>query len=332
MKRDPFRAAYGAAVITACVLVLAAVSLTRGRAEPSPAQSPPAWAYPVNPPGFKYPADDHVPRHVPGSSRTFLPAQLQSFFNAPDWHPNDHPPMPYVVARGRRPHVFACGFCHRPNGAGGPENASLAGLPFGYIVQQMADFKNGKRRTSVPKRSPPRSMVALSRSISGAETVAAARYFSNLRPKSYIRVVETATVPATRVAGWFLAIDPTGRSEPIGERIIEVPANLEQFENRDDRALFIAYVPAGSVRSGKALVLGSGATTACATCHGARLNGAGAVPSIAGRSPSYIVRQLFDIQSGRRTGAGVEPMKAVVRHLTASDMVAIAAYLATLKP
>ena len=63
-----------------------------------------------------------------------------------------------------------------------------------------------------------------------------------------------------------------------------------------------------------------------------RLKGDGdTVPWIAGRSPSFIVRQLFDIQNGKRTGTA-DPMKMVVEKLTADDIVAIAAYVASLKP
>jgi cytochrome c553 len=91
-------------------------------------------------------------------------------------------------------------------------------------------------------------------------------------------------------------------------------------------------VPIGSVKAGEALVKSGGAsrTAACAGCHGADLKGLGMVPRIAGRSPSYIVRQLFDIQSGARVGAGVAPMQEVVKHLNVDDLVSIAAYLATL--
>src|ERR1039457_519083 len=31
-------------------------------------ESPPAWAYPVNPPDFKLSPDDGIPRHVPDST------------------------------------------------------------------------------------------------------------------------------------------------------------------------------------------------------------------------------------------------------------------------
>jgi cytochrome c553 len=44
--------------------------------------------------------------------------------------------------------VFACGFCHRATGPGGPENADLASLPKSYVIQQMADYKSGARNGS----------------------------------------------------------------------------------------------------------------------------------------------------------------------------------------
>ena len=297
------------------------------------ADDPPAWAYPVNPPDFKPTPDDGVPRHVPDSSVTYTLTQLRDFFTAPVWHPEEHPPLPPIVAQGRRPSVFACGFCHRADGPGGPENSSLAGLPAHYIIQQMADFKSGVRKTSVPKRNVD-FMLSLSKDINDEEVRAAAEYFSALKPKSNIRVVETDTVPKTFVAGWFLAAMKTGETEPIGQRIIEVPEELERFEHRDTRARFIAYVPLGSVTKGAELVTtgGSGKTLQCAICHGRELKGLGPAPSISGRSPSYIVRQLYDIQNGARDGVATQLMKATVANLTIEDMVSIAAYLASQSP
>lgn len=108
--------------------------------------APPAWAYPVNPPGFKPAADDGGPRRVPGSTATYSLSQVRDRFLAPDWHPGDHPPMPEVVARGRKPGVYACGYCHRADGPGGPENASLAGLSEAYMPSADGD-RLGSRRT-----------------------------------------------------------------------------------------------------------------------------------------------------------------------------------------
>ena len=300
------------------ILALSMASLSSSAA--LGAEDPPTWAYPVNPPDFKPRAEDGIARRVPASSATYSVTQLRDRFISPVWHPNDHPPLPSVVAQGRKPNVFACGFCHRAEGTGGPENASLAGLPAGYIVQQMADYKSGARKTSVQKRNID-LMIALSKDITDAEVQAAAAYFSALKPKSNIRVVETASVPKTVVAGWFLTAADTREKEPIGQRIIEMPEDLEQFENRDPRSHFVAYVPIGSVARGEALVsTGGGKTLQCAICHGQDLKGLGELPSIAGRSPSYIVRQLYDIQNGARAGKGAQLMKAAVANLTVEDM------------
>ena len=56
------------------------------------------------------------------------------------------------------------------------------------------------------------------------------------------------------------------------------------------------------------------------------------VPPIAGRSPSYIARQIFDIQQGTRNGASAQLMKLIVANLTKEDIVAIAAYVASRVP
>jgi cytochrome c553 len=269
---------------------------------------------------------------VPLSSITFLPSQLIDLFSAPDWHPADHPAMPKVVARGRKPSVYACGYCHLPDGSGRPENAALAGLPPAYIVQHVADIWTGARRTAVPTRAPPQLMTELAAVATDTDIKAAADYFSKLRPQFRIKVIETASAPRTRVAGWILAVDKTGPREPIGERVIEVPKDVEQFEHRDSRAEFFAYVPIGAVKAGKELVSGGGQdrTIACAGCHGADLKGAKNIPGIAGRSPSYITRQLFDIQAGLRAGSNVAPMVPVVRRLSIAEMIEISSYLATL--
>jgi cytochrome c553 len=296
-------------------------------------ETPPAWAYVVNPPDFKLSPDDGKPRQVPGSDVTYYVPQTRDRFLAPDWHPAEHPPMPGVVAHGRKPEVLACGFCHRADGPGGPENASIAGLPAAYIAQQMADFKNGLRSTSVAKRLPPDLMISLAKAATDDEIKEAAAYFSALKPRTTLKVIESDTVPATVVAGWFLADAKSGEREPIGSRIIEVPEDLAQFENRDTHSMFLAYVPPGSIDKGRNLATtGDGKIAPCGTCHGTRLTGAGDIPGLAGRSPSYLMRQMYDIKHGARAGAGSAPMKAIVEKLSTEDMLALAAYVATLPP
>jgi len=299
----------------------------------SAADSLPVWAYPVNPPGLQPAPDDGTLRHVPGSSAGFTLTQIRNLFKVPDWHPDGHPAMPEIVSDGRKPNVFACGFCHLPNGLGRPENSSLAGLPPEYIVQQVADFKSGARRSSEPNSLPANLMMAVAKAATEDEVKTAAAYFAALPRTPWIRVVESATVPRTHVAGWMLVANDPIELEPIGQRIIEMPEHLERTELRDATSGFVAYVPVGSVEKGRALATtGGGKTTACATCHGADLRGLGPVPGLAGRSPSYIVRQLYDMQHGARKGLWTELMLPVVAHLSEEDLVALAAYTASLAP
>jgi cytochrome c553 len=296
--------------------------------------APPAWAYVSRPADYKDPADDGSLHHVPDSTAGWTFTQLQDFFFAADWHPEDHPAMPEIVAHGRKPEVFACGFCHRANGPGGPENASLAGLPEAYIVQQMADFKSGARKSLTPERHPPALMSAVAKAATDAEVALAAAYFSHLKPRKLITVVETDVVPKTHVVGWVLSPVNERDKEPIGHRIIETPKDVEQFESRDARSEFVAYVPAGSVAKGAALAKsgGNGKTTQCVLCHGPDLKGLGLVPGIAGRSPSYLVRQLYDFQQGKRAGVVAAPMAAAVSKLDEDDAISLAAYAASLAP
>jgi cytochrome c553 len=289
-------------------------------------EAPPAWAYPVNPPGFKAPPDDGTPRRVPDSDLTLTLTQVRDRFFSPDWHPGDHPPQPEVVAHGRKPDVLACGFCHRADGPGGPESANLMGLPAPYIKQQIADFKSGTRKSSVMNRAPMALKMAIVKAVTDEEIALAANYFSSLRPRSVIRVTESAMVPKTVVAGWFLIVDNTGGTEPIGDRIIEIADDLGRFVSRDARVTFTANVPPGSIQKGQALA------APCKACHGADLKGIGSVPGIAGRSPTYIFRQLYDYKRGVRAGAASAQMTPSVQNLTTNDMIGLAAYAASLKP
>lgn len=293
----------------------------------------PNWAY-VWDPDFKVPPADDIPQRLSGSTVAFSWAQARDLFFAPSWHPEDHPAMPEVVARGRKPDVRACGSCHRAEGTGGPENSSLAGLPVAYFVQQMADIKSGARKFSGPQRSSVLLMTAAAKAITDAEVQAAAAYYSALKPKRIIKVVETDTVPKTYIARLFFVKQATGGTEPLGRRIVEAPDDVEQFELRDSRSQFTAYVPVGSIAKGEVLAGtgGGGATVPCAACHGADLKGLGPIPGIAGRSPTYVVRQLYDFKHGARAGASSALMKPTVEKLSEDDMIFLAAYVASLTP
>ncbi|HTB93803.1 MAG TPA: c-type cytochrome [Candidatus Sulfotelmatobacter sp.] len=322
----------------AFLLALAARSQAPSTNSQPLSEPPPYWAYAVNPPAPPPDApakpEDTAPLHVPGSKLTFTSAQIHDLFHAVDWHPSAHPTMPAVVAHGRANEMYACAYCHLPNGLGRPENSSLAGLPAAYIIQQLADFKSGARKSSDPDFKPAFNMVSVGAKATDPEVQAAAEYFSAMKPRPWIRVVESKFVPKTHVAGWMLVVSTPHETESIGDRIIETPENLERTELRDDTSGFIAYVPPGSLKRGKTLVTtgANGKTIICSTCHGPNLRGLKNVPALAGRSPSYIVRQLYDMQTGARAGVNIPQMKPVVANLSLFDLIDVAAYTSSLEP
>ncbi|MDB6175114.1 MAG: Cytochrome c [Chthoniobacteraceae bacterium] len=315
---------------------------------------PPPWAY-----GFKTPAPpevslpvpppastnlvpkpaDLILHHLPGTDRQFNRIQITDIFGPADWYPQDHPPMPEIVAKGKAPAVWACARCHYPNGKGRPENAPIAGLPVEYFIAQLHSFRAGDRQTSDVRKPNTKMMTEYARGLTEEEMRVAAEYFGSMKWTPWIRVIETDRVPQTTLsAGMFLPV-ANAPDEPIGNRIIEVPEDVEAVELlRNPRTGFIAYAPIGSIKRGEELVTtGGGRTLACAACHGPDLKGMtipgiGTTPGLAGRSPSYLTRQMFDIKSGARRGPSVELMKPVVANLTSEDMLAISAFLASRIP
>src|SRR5262245_22062886 len=277
-------------------------------------------------------APDSALHSLPGATQQFTRAQISNQYGPADWYPGDHPQMPEIVAKGKQAqNVAACSLCHMPNGKGRPENAPVAGFPVEYFVKTMMDFKNDLRKSSDPRKANTNRMIAFAKAMTDEEMLQAATYFNSMPWTQWIRVVEVNTVPKTRIqGGMFLRLDGN-ETEPIAGRIIEAPEDTERTEVlRDPRSGFVAYAPTGSIKRGQALVTnGNGKTVACGTCHGANLQGMGPVPGIAGRSPSYLVRQMHDMQTGNRKGTWSELMKPVVEKLTAEDFVSIAAYVAS---
>jgi len=322
-------------------VIALALATWLGAAVTRAATEPPAWAYAIPPappagaPAAAPAAPDPAPRSLPGSTLTFPLANIRDAFGPADWFPADHPAMPEVVAKGRRPDVRACSLCHYPNGKGRPENAGVAGLPVSYFMQTMYDFRNDVRKSAESRKANTNVMIQIAKGMTDQEIKAAADYFGSMRWTPWIKVMESKTVPKTRIqGGMFLRLEGN-ETEPLGMRIIETPENVEHTETlRDPRSGFIAYVPVGSLKKGEALVSTGdhGKTVQCSLCHGADLKGLGPVPGLAGRSPSYLVRQMYDMQAGARKGVWTPLMTKVVSQLSEDDMLEIAAYTASLKP
>ena len=295
------------------------------------------------------PAEQTRARQARGSRANYSLVDVRDGHEVIDWFPQDHPsPMPAIIkngpAAGTGNTARGCGSCHLPNGKGRPENAPPAGLPVAYFMRQLQDFRNGLRKSADPRKPNTNTMIDLAKVMTDEEMRLSAEYFAAIKWTPWIRVIESDTVPKTRIVGNLFLPTAQERTEAIAGRIIEVPEDVEQAETlRNPRSGFIAYVPPGSIEKGRDLVttggmrivgneIVQGKTTPCVTCHGLDLMGVADVPPIAGRSPSYLARQVWDIQQGTRNGASVQLMKQAIVNLNAEDLVSIAAYVSSRVP
>jgi cytochrome c553 len=265
----------------------------------------------------------------------FTEADLARASITPDWFPLEHAKLPAVVAASRSDQKIACGYCHLADGSGRPENAKIAGLPFGYILAQVRSIHIRERQPAKPGWGPSALMKDAIADLSDQEIAEAAEYFSRQKTKSYLKVIEREYVPQHGAScGIFIPSD--GRLTRLHQAILEMPIDAERFERRDPHTTYIAYVPKGSVERGRQLASTgeNGRTQPCAGCHGADLRSGPELegPPLAGRFASYLFRQLYGFQSGARAGDSAQPMQPVVAKMTQADMIDLAAYAASLNP
>jgi cytochrome c553 len=325
-------------------LAIALVSLGASVVAQQPAAQAPAgpvpaglpdWAYtPPNPPGTPpapsaLPADDNVSVSIPGTSKTFTRGQLRAAKETMDWYPEDRRGSPPEIVRFGKEGARQCTLCHLPDGAGRPENAPVSSLNPVYFMQQMQDYRNGLRRSADPRKANTNTMIEIAKATTPQEDRAAAEYFAMQPYPRRLKVVESKTAPKVRLQGGMHMAVPAadgGGMVPIkADEIVEVPDDNLRAEARDTRLTFTAYVPPGTLNRGKA----AAAKHQCATCHGANMEGIGPVPALAGRSPSYTMRQLFDMKQGVRHGPWAELMKPIVSAMTVQEMLAVSAYVSS---
>jgi cytochrome c553 len=268
-----------------------------------------------------------------GSRSSYKQSVLDDGFLAIDWWPNSHPAMPHAVRFGVRPNAMACGYCHLPDGQGRPENSTLAGLSAAYITSQVMVMKHGERDPERANWAPALYMHQTALAVMPNDLARAAAYFSRLHFSARTHVVEATNIPAVVADAFVYRRLPHG-SEMLGQRIVETPDDFERFEKRDSTIAYTAYVPKGSIELGRLLATtgDNGRVPACAACHGAGLRGVGNTPPLAGRSPTMLFRQLEAFRAGTRHAAADEPMRVEVARLTSTDLIDLAAFIASLSP
>jgi cytochrome c553 len=234
-----------------------------------------------------------------------------------------------IVLGGKGEAVRPCNTCHTPSGMGQPESANIRGLNAEYFARQMADFKSGAR-------GGPRAgaMAGFAKGLSDDEVKKVAAYYAELKPAKWTKVSEASTAPKTIVGRNSQRTKMPGNdTEAVGTRIIEVadtPAAVRQMVE----PAFVAYVPPGSLKTGRDIAMtgAGGKAQACTGCHGNRLQGEDDVPGIAGRSPVYIARQIYSFKNGMRKGPMADIMKGVVAKLSDDDVIGVASYVSSLNP
>ena len=353
----------GIGILCAALMMKAALAADPPAAA-TPAAAPgspianPEWLFPIDPKSLeKNPKpvklDDVELLEIPDSNQKFTQVRINDPFNAPDWRPDGHIAMPDVVAHGRKPNVLACAYCHTPTGQGRPENSALAGLPEIYIKEQLHDLRSGARKPTGPEQYLPSwTMLKIAKAMTDEEIDASAKYFAQQKLRRRVYVIESLRIPRAERAAWIY--EEVGGTEDLEERLLEVTNELARHERRDDRLEYMAYVPPGSINRGKRLVTTGKAftvqeltsrdpkaqapvadtvkTQVCSTCHGPKLMGTDKIPPIAGRSPTYLLRQLLAFRNGARTGDAAKQMTPTVENLTLGEMIDVVAYLGSLYP
>jgi len=339
--------------LTAALLVFAGLSAAQAQqaVEPEPIW---AWAFSTQPkPGDTHrvqtnpirevlpgeDADELLAKHtVEGSSASYSRLEVRDGHDVIDWFPGDHPPMPDIIRHGPASLMAergrGCGSCHLPNGKGRPENAPPAGQPVGYTIQQLKDMAAGLRKSSDPRKPNSPTMNNLAAAMTEQEMQEAAEYFAAIPWTHWMNVVEAEMIPAMHLEeGNMFITDGHEPTEPLNGRIVETPIDEHQANYlRNPRSAWNVYVPVGSLARGENLVTtGGGKTIQCTICHGPDLMGLANVPGIAGRSPSYMMRQLYDMKTGMRNGPNAALMKPVIANLSNADMTDIVAYLASIE-
>ncbi len=116
-----------------------------------------------------------------------------------------------------------------------------------------------------------------------------------------------------------------------GERVNPImqpmAANLSN-EDINNLAAYFSSQPPAKVGGDPALAKSGEAKAAmCQGCHGAKAQGNGQFPRLAGQYPEYLEQQLKAFKGGSRKSG---PMQAVIANLSEADFKALAAYFGSL--
>lgn len=151
------------------------------------------------------------------SRKEYDAAKIAGNANPPDWFPEEHEPAPSSV-RGGPGINMACGSCHLMSGQGHSESADLAGMPAEYLIRQMVYYKAGTRKDDA-------RMGPIAKAISDEDVRQAAEYFAAQKPRTFVKVIESANPPRTFIAtaadiASFIRMEVPNRSGGASSRFL----------------------------------------------------------------------------------------------------------------
>lgn len=311
---------------------IAALSIAAAPFSPPPELG---WAYPAAPP---HTAELKTPPGLyptPDGKRKLSADQVEQLDPADeDWFPDSHPTPPSVILHGAK-NAAPCADCHMVNGQGAVGIPDIAGLRAAYLSEQLEAFRSGARRSAQTGRLATEAMIGVAKAWGEPDLKAAVAYYAALPRRTPVKIVVTDAAPPMRTErfGWTYT-DPTGgKDRALDGAVAETPQSVGRVFMRDLSNRQIVYVSRSTLTLGETLVhTGGNGGQPCTLCHGADLRGTAIAPPLAGRDPSYLARQLWDIRSGARSGASVAAMQGPARGLAPRDITAVAAYLASRQP
>jgi len=116
-----------------------------------------------------------------------------------------------------------------------------------------------------------------------------------------------------------------------GDRINPVmqpmAGQLSNEDINDLAAYFSSQQPAKAGGDPALAKSGEAKAAMCQGCHGAKVEGNGQFPRLAGQHPDYLVQQLKAFKAGSRKSG---PMQAITANLSEDDFKALAAYFGSL--
>ncbi|MDO9270704.1 MAG: cytochrome c [Methylobacter sp.] len=133
-----------------------------------------------------------------------------------------------------------------------------------------------------------------------------------------------AAQQSTYLVNQLKAFKAGNRTNPMMQ---PMAANLNNEDINNLAAYFSSQQPVKAGGDTALAKAGEAKASMCLGCHGAKAEGNGQFPRLAGQHPEYLAQQLKAFKEGSRKSG---PMQAIVANMSEADFKALAAYFGSL--